>query len=274
MYKVNEIFESKDYKHYLHSKAGSQKQKTGVKSAIARALNCKATYISHVLNGSANLSLEQAEILNIFFSHTKDEANFFLLMVSRDRAGTYTLKHHFQEQMNQILKNRMILTKRLGQENILNDSHKSIFYSIWYYQAAHIALTIPHLQTAEALAKHLGLSQNKATEILQFLCECGLVYKQNNKFIPTTTRIRLGNDSHHILKHHTNWRVKAIESLEHESVGDMHYSGVVSISADDASRIKNLLLEQLKNNLKVITDSKEEVLYNLNIDFFSLDHRD
>ena len=50
-------------------------------------------------------------------------------------------------------------------------------------------------------------------------------------------------------------------------------SGVVSLSLSDANKLKNLLLEQLKSNLKVITESKEEVLYNLNIDFFNLFNR-
>jgi stage V sporulation protein SpoVS len=43
---------------------------------------------------------------------------------------------------------------------------------------------------------------------LVVLREAGLVEKASDQFIPTETQIRLGNDSHHIFKHHTNWRVK------------------------------------------------------------------
>ena len=74
----------------------------------------------------------------------------------------------------------------------------------------------------------------------------------------------------YILKHHTNWRVKALESLENETLEDLHYSGVVSLSESDVIRIKNLLLDQLKENLKIIASSKEERLFVLNIDFFNL----
>ena len=264
------IFESEDYKHYLRGKVGGPRQKKGVKSAMARALGCQPTYITHVLSGHANLSLEQAESLNAFFAHTKEESQVFLLMVLRDRAGTHTLKSNFQEQINQLLENRMVLTKRLGQRNVLSDEQRAVFYSVWYFLAAQIGLTIPTWRTHEALAKNLGLTPSRIAEVLQFLCEVGLVEKNGSQFIPTETQIRLGKDSHHILKHHTNWRVKAIESLENEELHDMHYSSVVSLSEADVVRIKNLLLDQLKENLQIIGASKEERLYGLNIDFYNL----
>jgi len=264
------IFEYTDYKEYLRSKVGGPHQKKGVKSAIARALGCQPTYITHVLNAHANLSLEQAEAINTFFAHTKDESQMFLLMVLRDRAGTHTLKANFQEQIEQLQANRLVLTKRLGQRNTLTEEQRATFYSVWYFLAAQIGITIPSWRTHDALAANLGLPPARVSEILQFLCEVGLVQKSGNQFIPTETQIRLGKDSHHILKHHTNWRVKAIDSLEREAINDLHYSGVVSLSEKDVLRIKNLLLDQLKENLKIIGESKEEKLYGLNIDFYNL----
>lgn len=265
-----EIFECRDYKQYLLAKVGGPHQKKGVKSAMARALGCQPTYITHVLKGHANLSLEQAELLNGFFAHTKEEGQFFLLMILRDRAGTHTLKANFQEQIDQLLSNRMNLTKRLGQRNILSEEQRAVFYSAWYFLAAQIGLTIPEWQTPEVLAKKLSLAPARLAEVLQFLWEVGLVKKEGAQFVPTETQIRLGKDSHHIMKHHTNWRVKAIESLEFEDSLDLHYSSVVSLSASDVLRLKNLLLDQLKDNLKIIGSSKEECLYGFNIDFYNL----
>lgn len=270
MKKQLEIFESADYKQYLLTKVGGPNQKKGVKSAMARALGCQPTYITHVLTGHANLSLEQAEILNRFFAHTKEEGQVFLLMVLRDRAGTHTLKAGFQEQIDLILSNRLVLTKRLGQKNSLSEQDRAVFYSAWYFLATQIGLTIPEWRTHDALSKNLGLSRTRTAEVLQFLCEAGLVKKEGSNFQPTETQIRLGKDSHHILKHHSNWRIKALEALEDETLEDLHYSGVVSLSESDVVRIKNLLLDQLKENLKIIGESKEERLFVLNVDFFNL----
>lgn len=191
-------------------------------------------------------------------------------MVLRDRAGTHTLKSNFQEQIDQILSNRLVLTKRLGQKNPLSEQDRSVFYSAWYFLAAQIGLTIPGWQTHENLAKNLGLTSKRSAEVLQFLCDAGLAKKKGSIFQPTETQIRLGKDSHHILKHHTNWRIKALEALEDETLKDLHYSAVVSLSEADVVRIKNLLLDQLKQNLEIIGASKEERLFVLNIDFFNL----
>lgn len=270
MAEAKSIYEFENYKDYLRSKAGGPHQKKGVKSAIARALGCQPTYVTNILNAHANLSMEQAEALNSFFAHTKEEAQLFLLMVLRERAGTHTLKAHFQEQIDQLHAGRLVLTKRLGQRNILTDEQRSTFYSVWYFLAAQIGLTIPGWRSHEELAANLGLSRARTAEILQFLCEVGLVKKSGNHFVPAETQIRLGRESHHILKHHSNWRMKAMESLEREGLNDLHYSGVVSLSARDVVRIKNLLLEQLKENLKIIGASKEEKLYGLNLDFYDL----
>lgn len=265
------VFDFDDYKAYLRSKVGGPHQKKGVKSAMARALGCQPTYVTHVLSGHANLSLEQAEAMNVFLAHTKEESQLFLLLVLRERSGTHTLKANFQEQIDAILANRLVLTKRLGQRNVLTEEQRAVFYSAWYFLAAQIGLTIPAWRTHEALGKHLGLSSARVAEVLQFLCEAGLAQKTGAQFFPTETQIRLGKDSHHILKHHTNWRVKAIESLEHESSHDMHYSSVLSLSEKDVARVKNLLLEQLKDNLKIVAESKEERLFGLNIDFYNLE---
>lgn len=270
MKKKTSLFEAENYKHYLHSKVGKPGQRRGIKSAMARALNCQPTYITSVLYGAANLSPEQAEALNPFFAHTKDESQFFILLVMRDRAGTHTLKMHFQEQLDQILTTRLVLTKRLGQHNPLGEQSRGQFYSSWHYLAAQIALTIPTYQSHEKLSQALDLPPTLVAEVLQFLVEVNLIEKSGSKFLPLSTQIRIGNDSHHIRKHHTNWRIKAMESLDREGINDLHYSGVVSLSESDVVRIKDTLLTQLKENLNLIRESKEEKLYVLNIDFFNL----
>ncbi|MEN0057707.1 MAG: TIGR02147 family protein [Bdellovibrio sp.] len=271
MKKLIDVFEAKSYLHYLSSKVGDSNQRKGVKSALAKALNCQPTYITHVLTGKANLSLEQAEAVNKYFAHTKEESQVFLLLVLRDRAGTNTLKQNFQEQIDQILAQRMILTKRLGQRNVLNEEQRAIFYSTWYFLATQIGLTIPAWQTSEVLAKKLNISAERLGEVLQFLCDNGLVKKEKNRFIPGETQIRLGRDSHQILQHHTNWRMKAIESFDRETINDLHYSGVLSLSESDVVKLKNTILTQLKENIEFVKASKEEKLYTLNIDFFNLE---
>ncbi|MGZ3695471.1 MAG: TIGR02147 family protein [Bdellovibrionota bacterium] len=264
------IFEFKHYKAYLQEKTGGTGTKTGVKTALAKAVGCQSTYLSQVLHAKAHLSLEQAEKLNEFFGHSKEEGLFFFLLLQKDRAGTKSLAGHFEEQMGEILRRRLILTKRLGEKTVLSDQSQSVYYSSWVYAAVHIALTIPELRSREAIAAFLHLPVKKVTEALDFLCSVGLALPQGAHFEVGEAHIRLGNDSHNIIKHHSNWRTQALEALDREQLEDLHYSGVVSLAREDLRKIKEILLDAVKASQAVIKDSKEEELCAIGIDFFSL----
>ncbi len=264
------VFDFPSYRAYLKFRTGGEGTRTGIKAAISKALNCQPTYVSQIIHGRANLSLEQADVLNGFFSHSKDESLFFLLLAQKDRAGTLTLAAHFQEQIDEALRKRLILTQRLGPKESLSEIHQATYYSSWIYAAVHIALTIPELRTREALSKYLCIPLRKITEALDFLISTSLVQESKTGFEVNQAQIRLGNDSKNILKHHTNWRLQAAESLDWEQITDLHYSGVVSISRDDVIKVKNILLDSIKTSQAVIKDSKEQELCAVIIDFFNL----
>jgi uncharacterized protein (TIGR02147 family) len=267
------IFEFTNYKYFLGYRLDSRRSKRGEKSALAKAMGIQATYLSQVLNGSAHLSLEQVEAMSEYFAHSKEEAHFLLLLVQKDRAGTGSLRKYFQEQMTEILNRRLVLTQRLGAQNSLGEQEKVRYYSSWIYAAIHIAVTIPELQNKEALSSHLGLSVRKINEALEFLVPAGLVVVKGTELTSGTNMIRLGSDSHNIIKHHTNWRQQSTESLDREKLTDLHYSAVVSLSRDDVLKLKNILLDMISLNLDLIKASKEEVLYCYCLDFFSLDKK-
>jgi uncharacterized protein (TIGR02147 family) len=213
--------------------------------------------------------LEQADLINQFFGHLKDESNYFLLMVQKDRSGTTSLRHHFESQMETILQNRKKLTERLGKKNELSMEDHARYYSSWHFAAIHIALTIPELQNAKALADHFRLPIKKVNSALEFLSSVGLAKKNGENYRTGTNEIRIGADSPNITKHHTNFRQYAIDALDREGPDDLHYSAVVSLSKKDAEKIKDRILENLRNEISFIKNSKEEDLYIYNIDFFN-----
>jgi predicted transcriptional regulator len=133
----------------------------------------------------------------------------------------------------------------------------------------HILITIETFQTKDAIARHFGLSLKKTSEILEFLVSLGLAKELHGRYIAGSTRVHLGSDSSMIFKHHTNWRLQAIRSLEREDFSEaLHYSSVISISREDSIRIKSLLVKAIENAKSVIRDSKEEELYSFCLDFF------
>jgi len=257
-----DIFEFKSYKQYLIYHLGTLGRRKGLKSALAKAINCQPTYISQILNGHAQMSLEQAEAANRFLNHTEEESHFFLLLVQFEKAGTKPLANYFNNQLQRALNERMVLTKRVGKAKVLSKIDQSEYYSSWTYAAIHIATTISELNSPNKIASFFNLNIQIVNKVLSFLINRRLISKgPDGSFDSGDVTVRLGNNSPNIIKHHTNWRLFAIDALEKETINDLHYSGIVSLSEKDAFKIKD--------SIKVIKDSKEEELFCLNLDFFN-----
>lgn len=268
--RVKSIFEYRSYKQYLCYIVGNRNQRTGLRSRFARVLKCQPTYISQILYGNSDLSLEQSYILSEYLGHTESEKQYFLLLVQKARAGTESLRNFFNDQIQDKLNNRLNLVQRLGNNDVISEEHQSIYYSSWQYAAVHIALTIPSLRSINSLSEAFRISKKRIGSILEFLCLTGLATEKNSVFSITKKRVRLGNSSPNIIRHHSNWRQQAIESLEREDLYDLHYSGVISLSEKDVRVLKDRLLSIIEELLKVVESSEEEKLYGLNCDLFNL----
>jgi uncharacterized protein (TIGR02147 family) len=265
------VFEVTQYKQYLIQRLGGFRSRKGLRLAVAKTLNCQPTFVSQVLNGDAHFSLEQAEKVSRFLGHTEDEREYFFLLIQKERAGTPELREYYATKIGHLLAKRQVLTHRLGKDSTLNREDQAVYYSSWHYAAIHIAVTIPGLRKREAIADFLKLPLTKVSRVLEHLVSTGLlVQNKSGEYETGRSRIRLGNDSHNILKHHTNWRNQAIDSLDRETPFDLHYSAVLSISAADKIKIKDMILDALKSQLAVADSSSEEELYSYCIDFFSL----
>lgn len=264
------IFDFSQYKPYLIKRIGGFRARNGQRLALANALHCQATQVSLVLNGDAQFTLEQGERVNRFLGHSEDEGEYFYLLLQRERAGTQELKKFFDKKIDLMLKERQEVVNRLGKRANLTKEEQGIYYSSWHYSAFHIAISIPELRSREALRDYFRLPMEKVTKVLEQLEAMGLIKSDGKKYSYTSENLRLGRDSHNIIKHHTNWRAQATESLDREKEEDLHYSAVLSMSKTARAKIKDILLENLKDNLKIIEESPEEELVGFCIDFFSL----
>lgn len=264
-------FEYNNYKHYVRDWIASRPNGgRGEKSKIAERARCHLAYISQILTGNSHFSLEQAESLNELFEHGEEEAAFFLLLVEYGRAGTPTLRKHFERQIQKVLNQRLQLKNRFTDKKALAVDKQAIYYSHWAYCVVHMAVLNPAMRTPGAIAKHFDLSLTKAIEILDFLTSVGLVKKEGGNFLPGDVRIHLDHDSPMISKHHTNWRMQAIKSLERETTQELHYSGVISLSHEDLPRVREEMVKALEKIRAIVKGSKDETVYCYALDLFGL----
>ncbi len=264
------IFNFTDYRLFLLDYFGDKSRRKGLKSSAAKFLGCHTTLISQVLHGQLILNLEQADRLNQFIGHNEDESHYFMLLVQKARAGTKSLEKYFSEQIDQILKLRKVLKKRVGKVDSIATEDELRYYSAWQFSAIHVCLSIPEYNNPETISKALNIPLANVRAMLEFLVRIGLANVKDRVYSISSKHIHLGTDSPQIRNHHTNWRVKSIQSLDQNLKNNLHYSSAVTLSREDVDTIKELLIQNLKSINKVIQVSKEEEIYCLNFDFFNL----
>lgn len=265
------VFEFLDYKAYLLSVIESRpKGGRGFRSSLAEVLSCQVTYITRILSGEAHLSLEQAEKANEFLGHSKDESDFFILLVLLNRAGTERLRERFRTQINEILQKRLNLKVRLNYQPGLSADAQAIYYSSWHYSAIHVLLGISNFQTKEALARRTGLPLTMIANTLEFLVGVGLAVKEGGLFKRGRAQIYLENQSPMISKHHVNWRIQAIRAIDRARPEDLHFSSVASMSYEDSLKVREIFVRAIEQIRPVIKDSKDEALFSYGLDLFEV----
>lgn len=262
-----------NYRSYLLEKMGGKQSRTGLRKKLAAYIPVHTTFISQVLQGHADLSLEQGEAVNSFLEHTEDEGEYFILLLLKDRAGTKNLKQRFESKVKAMRDQRMNIQKRIGAQNEISDKDRQKFYSSYYYGAIHVLTSIPEFRTIEKLAESLHLTKQRVQEMVDFCVGIGVLVPYSGGFKPGSQHIHIAGNSELVLKHHSNWRQHTIQSMHFLEPDDLHYSACVSISQADAFKIKETILENLKSHVDTISKSPEEVAYVLNFDFYKLIHK-
>lgn len=269
---VQEIYDYDDYRKYLLDWIESRpKNGRGIRAELARALSSPVSHISQVLSGISDLTFEQAEEVSQYMGHNSEESDFFSQLLHLARAGTQNLKVRIAEKIKKAREKRFNLKNRLGVRETISSEYKAQFYSSWIYVAVHIALTIDSLNTKAALANYFGISQARCSEVLEYMKKMSLVENDGEKYNVTSKRIHLGSDSPMLLKHHINWRLQAIQSIEKQNTQtDLHYSSVVSLSSSDVQKVKSILVKTIDETKQIIHASKEEELHSFCLDFFKV----
>jgi uncharacterized protein (TIGR02147 family) len=268
--KPPEIYEFFEYREFLKSRLyrGNRAQR-GSLSALAGAVPCQVSYLSRVMSGAADFSAEQAESAARFLGLTSDETFYLLLLVQWARAGTASLKAQWRKRIAVAQEERVNLQKRVGVKSVIGPEDQAVYYSHWYYAAAHVMSGIPLLQTKEAMGRALGLPPSRLAEILKFLVSTGLLREEaDGRFVTGVGKIHLRRDSPMILRHHANWRTQAMRSMERNPEQGVHYSVLINTSREDADRLRAMIAQFIEEFMQVVHPSPDEEMSCFALDFF------
>lgn len=265
------IYSYESYKRYVLDRIKREpKAGRGMRQKMAEFINCQIAYVSHVLSGERDFSIEQAEGITRFFAMTSDESEYFIWLVEKERAGTTQTKIFFEKLLQQKKEKYLQLKNRVNISDELDDAAKATYYSDYLYAAVHMIITIPKFQTPKAIAEAFGISMKRTSQVLEFLKMNGLITENSGKLIPTSKYLFLDKNSPFILQHHTNWKMQAIQNMRHNDGTDLHLSMTVTLSEKDSKLLQRRISEFIEEMSETIKNSPEEKLMAIGIDFFHI----
>ncbi len=265
---MKSIYEFLDYKAYINVTLAQRGP--GVRTRLANAASCQSGYVTHVLRGGAHFSLEQTQAVADFLGLNEEQASYLILLVSYERAGTVKLKKHFKNEIDSARSHQTVLKNRLKVTDTLSEEDKMIFYSSWHYGAIHVSVSVPGLETEVGLSERYHIPLARVNEVVAFLERTNLIERKNNKLKIRTPQIFINSQSALISKFHTNWRMRAIDSLDRYTEKDLHFSSVITCSRDDALKIREILVAAIEEIRPVVRASKDESCYSYAIDLFEV----
>ena len=266
------IFDFSDYRLFLLAFLKAQPKKGhGLRSIWAKVMGCQIAFVSHVLRGHYDLSIEQTEALSRHLGLNKDEKEFLILLVQKAKAGTHQLKNYFNELIDEKIKNRDQVRNRMRIKENLSLEDQATYYSKWLYSAIHILLTIPDFQKSpEKIAEYFSTPLEKVREVLNFLDSRKLIRLDNGKYTVENNYLFINKESPLFAHQQNFWRQKAIESIYQNNHDEIHFASIFTLAEKDIKKIKEILLKSIEDSTEVIKPSKEEKLYSICMDFFEV----
>jgi uncharacterized protein (TIGR02147 family) len=235
---------------------------------MAGYLNISPVVMTQVFRGERDLTLEQATELTEFLGLLPHEQDYFLLLVEHARAGSQKLKKILAKRIYESRQKTSDLKNRLPSDQELPEEIKARYFSDWSYAAVFLLTGTGGFQEPDQIAERLGLTKFRVREILNFMVENGLCTIKNSKYIRGPQNIHLEAGSPLIVRHHQNWRLRALRNMEKIEDDEIFFTGAFSLSEKDILKLRGEITTFIEKTTYSIRSSKDEKLACLNIDWF------
>lgn len=261
------IFEYKDYRKYLVGRISQMPNGgRGEHSKIAVHLHVHTSLVSQVFRGDKDFTLEQACLLAEFLGLNDLETEYFTGLVELARAGSRKWARLIEKRLDELRMRAAQVAARLPTSKALPESEKSTFYSQWYYSGIRLLTSIEKYQNIDAIAERTQLPKNVVGKVLDFLISSGLIVERNSRLAMGPARTHVPADSPLVARHHSNWRLKALEYLPTLQERDLFFTSPMTVSRRDRDRIRELLGDLIESIAQIVDKSDPEILTCLNID--------
>lgn len=266
------LFQFNDYRGFLKARLDEMpKRGHGQLRKWAARLRMHTTQLSQIMGGNRDLSEEQAVDLSDLLGMSELECEFFLELVRLARANSPRLRSRIQAHLKRLRDRSKEVSEHIPAQGIaLSPAEQAVFYSDWIYSAVRLLCSIDGVNSVDAIATYLGESNQRVRHALDFLTSVGLCEFSEGRYAMGPSRTHLNAESPLVRQLHANWRLRALAAVEKQDRQNLHYTSPMTVSREDAERIRMSLLNQIATIQKWVEPSKSESLICLNIDLFGV----
>lgn len=260
------VFSFESYKSFLSSRIPR-----GTRNAFAAAIQCQPSFVSQVLHGSPNLSLEQGIRACEHLKLSAAETDHFMILLHLARSGTQRLKNYFDSQRARSAQRQNTPSGRIEAQSMDDAARRTAYYTDRILPALHVLLSVPTEKQAKFLQDTLQLTPTELKAALRKLRSIGLVESREGRWLPTERRLHLPANDELIYPYHLNARGLSLQRLA-RSLGpkELRFTSYFAVSRSDSMRIKEKLLDCIAAVESVIRPSPEEEGSLLSIDLHQL----
>lgn len=265
MSEIHPIYSFEDYRNYLDQTLQDPRYGRGSRKKLAEHLNCQSSFISQVLNGKNEFSLEHAYSANQFLGHTKDESHYFLNMVQLARAGTVDLGNYFRSVLEDLRNNKLQVHEVL-QGRTLSEAETLSYCGNWLCISIHMLTAIPRFQKIESLKEKLQVGDSDFNEALEFLKNTGLVVQKGEHLETGDGKIHMKKSSPYAQVASIMTRQKVIDKLKIKDPHSLNYTGNITIPKEAFQKIKKSILELIHEIDEHVDSGESEAFCTIIID--------
>jgi len=189
-------------------------------------------------------------------------------LLQRDRAPSPGLRNILNRHVQRL--RAQVRSEEQLDRNItsLREEEKQVFYSHWHHMSVWLLTAIPDFASVEKISRHLNLPLARIREIVEFLVRVGLCSDDRGNLKINIKRTLVTKGSPMLSRHHTNWRLRAIDILQMETPNSIFYTHPMTISETDGKTIRAILINAISAVEPLIEPSPSEKTFCLNIDWF------
>lgn len=265
------IFQQRDYRSAIrHWVKAQPKAGRGEFKKMAEHLRIPTPVFSQILSEQRELTEDHAYLLAEYMGLLELEREYFITLVQIERAHHHSYKTFLKKKLGELSSKSKSLSTRVQTDGQLSEAHQAEFYSSWVYSALRLYCDVKKGATFDELLREFQLPREKAQKIISFLLNTGLLKQEGNKYFMGTSRTFIGKDSPYISRHHTNWRVRAMEKAQFLTDDELMFSGPITLSEDDFFRLREKMVALVQDISTTINNSPSERMACFNLDFIFL----